>query len=281
MAARAAAAAISAPMIPAAVILVPAVRPAVRPARRRAARSRPAPATATWMTTSRSESRYLASAGAADPRPADARDAPPDKKDGSELNFDTGKIDVNIRHIDRSALASGVSDVACTAVGCRSGNPASCLRGDDRIRAWRGPVRRSEGNVASSHRRLDLGRPDGGSGGQFVLDPSDPAARSVEPDPPAVALYAGGASARCMDGAPSPGRRSSPHHDPDFFRGAGDRRAVYAAAGADHAQRRIWVLTRPLENAVRREAFSFRNRPRRSASSHRFHGSRKGASAAS
>src|SRR5258707_8445754 len=50
MAAAAAAAAISWPMIPAAISA-----PAVRPPRHRAARWRPAPATATWTTTFRSE----------------------------------------------------------------------------------------------------------------------------------------------------------------------------------------------------------------------------------
>src|SRR5450631_2607937 len=136
----------------------------------------------------------------------------------------------------------GVLHVARPAVGRRSRDPPSCLRGDDRLRAWRGPVRGTEGNAASSHHRLDLGLPDGGRSGQFVLDPPDPAGRSVEPDPSAVDLYAGDASARRVEGTPSPGCRSSPHHDFHFFRGACDRWAVHAAAGADHAQRRVWSV---------------------------------------
>jgi hypothetical protein len=46
-----------------------------------------------------------------------------------------------------------------------------------------GPVGGAEGNPASSHPRLDLGRPDAGRGHQFVLDPSDPAGGNLEPDP--------------------------------------------------------------------------------------------------
>ncbi len=70
---------------------------------------------------------------------------------------------------------------------------------------------------------------------------------SLEPDPFAVDLHAGDAPTRRMDGAPSPGRGSSPHHDPDFLRCACRRRAVHSGPGADHAHR----LVRPL--APRRE----------------------------
>jgi uncharacterized membrane protein len=45
-----------------------------------------------------------------------------------------------------------------------------------------------------------------------------------------------------VDGAPSPGYGSSPHHDPYFLRRACHRRAVHAYPGADHAHR----LVRPL-----------------------------------
>src|SRR6266571_9391082 len=91
------------------------------------------------------------------------------------------------------------------------------------------------------HRTLGwvLDIPDGVGGGQFVLDPPDPADRSVEPDSSAVDLHAGRASTRGMDGAPSPCRRSPPHHGPDFLRCAGHRRAIHAPPGADHAHRAV------------------------------------------
>src|SRR5439155_9849767 len=78
--------------------------------------------------------------------------------------------------------------------------------------------------------------------GQFILVPPNPTRRSVELDSPAVDLHAGGASNRGMDGAPSPFGRSPPHHDPDFLRCAGHRRAIHARPGADHAQRAVRFL---------------------------------------
>src|SRR5216683_5695299 len=93
----------------------------------------------------------------------------------------------------------------CAAAPCRSRDSPSRLRRHDCIPAWRDPACRAEGNVAPSHARLDLGEPDGVGGGQFVLDPSDPADRSLEPDPFAVDLHTGDAPTGRMDGAPSPG----------------------------------------------------------------------------
>jgi hypothetical protein len=137
---------------------------------------------------------------------------------------------------------SGVSNVACTAARGCSRDSASCVRCDGRFRARRGAVISAKGNVAASNARLDLGCLDGECGHQFVLDPSDPAARAVEPDPSVVDLHAGGASARGVAGACAPRRRSPPHHDHDLFRSACYRRIVHAAAGADHAFGDIWPI---------------------------------------
>src|ERR1019366_3488518 len=96
------------------------------------------------------------------------------------------------------------------------------------------------------HRTIgDLGLPDDIGDGQFVLDPSDPADRLLEPDPFAGDLHAGDGSTRRLEGAPASGRRSSPRHDPDFLRCAGYRRAVRAAPGADHAHRAVRPLATP------------------------------------
>ena len=64
----------------------------------------------------------------------------------------------------------------------------------------------------------------------------------VEPDPSAVDLHAAGASARRVEARTAPRRRPSPHHVLHFLRGACGRRAVHAAARADHARSRIWPL---------------------------------------
>jgi uncharacterized membrane protein len=68
-----------------------------------------------------------------------------------------------------------------------------------------------KGNAAAQDRRLDLGWPDGGGRGQFVLDPSDQIAGNLEPDPSAVDLYVERAADRGVEGAASPGRRPSSH----------------------------------------------------------------------
>ena len=83
----------------------------------------------------------------------------------------------------------------------------------------------------------------------LMVDPPDPADRSMEPDSSAVDLHAGRAPDRSMDGAPSPRRRSPPHHDPDFLRCACHRRAVHLRPGADHAHGAV----RPI--ATLRESF--------------------------
>src|SRR5260370_39272910 len=108
----------------------------------------------------------------------------------------------------------------CAAARGRSRDPASRLRGDGRVRLGRSPACRAEGNPAASRARLDLGVRDGPGGAQFVLDPSDPVARSLEPDPPAVDLHAGDAAARRLDGAPPSVHPSSPHHALPFPRRA-------------------------------------------------------------
>src|SRR5258708_22118796 len=132
----------------------------------------------------------------------------------------------------------------CAAAGGRSRGPASCLRGDGRVRPGRGPACRAEGNPAASRARLDLGVRDGPGGAQFVLDPSDPVARPLEPDPPAVDLHAGDVAVWRLDGAPPSGRPSSPHHALAVRRCARDRGAVHAGPGADHARRRVRQLAR-------------------------------------
>src|SRR5258708_23239152 len=132
----------------------------------------------------------------------------------------------------------------CGAARGRSRDPASRLRGDDCIRLGRGTAWRAEGDPAAVRTGLDLGVRDGPGGAQFVLDPSDPVARSLEPDPPAVDLHAGDAAARRLDGAPPSGRPSSPHHALAVRRCARDRRAVHAGPGADHARRRVRQLAR-------------------------------------
>jgi hypothetical protein len=128
------------------------------------------------------------------------------------------------------------------------------------LRPW--PCSRSE--LSSLPRRkeccrivcgLDLGWPDAVGRGQLVLDPSDPAGRSLEPDPSAVDLHVDHGSARRMAGASPSGRRSPPHHDPDFLRRAGYRRAVHVASGADHARRcvrSVATLARAVFGAVAR-----------------------------
>src|SRR5713101_1594829 len=141
----------------------------------------------------------------------------------------------------------GTRHESSAATRCSSRDPPPRLRGHDRLPAWRRAVGRAEGDLAPSHAGLGLDIPDGDGGGQFVLDPPDPADRSMEPDPSAVDLHAGRASNRGMDGAPSPRRRSPPHHDPDFLRCARHRRTIHLRPGADHAH----VAVRPI--ATRQE----------------------------
>jgi hypothetical protein len=69
---------------------------------------------------------------------------------------------------------------------------------------------------------------------QLVLDPPAPAGRAMEPDPSVVDLHPGDASARRLEGAHAPGRRSPAHHDLPVFRRADRCRAVMLVPGRDH-----------------------------------------------
>src|SRR6266436_9443753 len=100
-----------------------------------------------------------------------------------------------------------------TATRCSSRDPCPRLRGHGRLPAWGCAVGRAEGDLAPSNAGLGLDIPDGVGRRQFVLDPPDPADRSMEPDSSAVDLHAGHAPTRGMDGAPPPCRRSPPHQD--------------------------------------------------------------------
>src|ERR1700683_5344176 len=142
------------------------------------------------------------------------------------------------RRAPQSKLENTPHEPGAAARGS-SRDPASRFRSHDRLRARPRSVRCAQGNLVPSHPWLDLGFADGGRGDQFVLDPSDTAARPVEPDPSAVDLRPGDAPARGMARAYPPRRRSSPDHDPDVQRRPRRRRAVHAASGADHAHRRI------------------------------------------
>ncbi len=125
---------------------------------------------------------------------------------------------------------------------CRPRNSPSCLRGDDRLRARPRPVRRAQGDLAPPHPRLDLGCLMAAVAvSSFWIHQI----RLLGPWSPIhllsiftlVMLPLG-----VWSGAPSRGRGSSPHHDLHFHRRAGRRRAVHAAAGADHARRRVRPL---------------------------------------
>src|ERR1700722_20231406 len=137
-----------------------------------------------------------------------------------------------------------------------SRDAAARFRSHDRLRARPRSSRRARAPRAPSHPRLDLGFADGGRGDQFVLDPSDTAARPVEPDPSAVDLRPGDAPARGMARAYPPRRRSSPDHDPDVQRRPRRRRAVHAASRADHAHRRVRRLA-GAETTARSSYFRF------------------------
>src|SRR6266508_3665337 len=86
-----------------------------------------------------------------------------------------------------------------TAAGGPRDDPVARLRCDGCFRAGSRAVRRAEGNAAAPDGRLDLGRPDGHRRRQLILDPRDPLARPLEPDPSLVDLHADRAADRGVE----------------------------------------------------------------------------------
>src|SRR5262245_7880659 len=84
------------------------------------------------------------------------------------------RIDVSAIEAPQIRSSGEVSNVPRAAAGCRSRHSPSCFCGDGGLCTWAGSVRRAKGNAATSHDRLDLGRPDGNGCREFVLDPPDP-----------------------------------------------------------------------------------------------------------
>ena len=142
----------------------------------------------------------------------------------------------------------------------RARDPASCLCGNDRVRARPRPVRSTEGDAAAPDHRLDLGVADRNRGDQLVLDSFDPIGGTVQPDPFAVDLHADRAADRGLAGAQAPRRRPQADHDDDFRRRACHRRAVYLRARTDHARGGFRALGAAQKAAVWRAVFRFRKR---------------------